>query len=222
VTWTKLDDGFPDHPKIRGLSDRAFRAHVTGLCYAGRYLTDGWLPTDITGAKTAAELVAGDVWTVSPAPVGFRIKDYLDYNPSRVQVESERSKKQAAGRAGGQASAKARAEAPASGLLQEVPNPVPSRPVPDPKDAESDTPTASKIGSHIPDRWPYFLERLHADSKPWQALTIGGCVKIAQETSLDAVTTALSFASANPPALTDSAYGWLKATAHGLNEAVSA
>ena len=44
MAWTKLDDGFADHPKVAPLSDPAFRAFVAGLCFANRYLTDGVLP----------------------------------------------------------------------------------------------------------------------------------------------------------------------------------
>jgi hypothetical protein len=41
MSWVRLDDSFPEHPKVIALTDAAFRAHVRGLCYAGRFLTDG-------------------------------------------------------------------------------------------------------------------------------------------------------------------------------------
>lgn len=83
------------------------------------------------------------------------------------------------------------------------------------------TPEASipKIGSHVPDRWPFFLEKLANQDDAWAKVTIGACVKIAQATSVEAVTTALSFASVSAPVLTGTAYGWLEATAKGLHEA---
>ena len=79
-----------------------------------------------------------------------------------------------------------------------------------------------KIGSHIPDRWPYFLERLWEQDTSWRRVTIGACVKLAQSTSIDAVSTALSFAAVDPPTLSGSAFGWLQATSRGLHEAASA
>lgn len=229
MTWVKLDDGFPQHPKVVGLTDRVFRAHVIGLCYAARYLTDGWVPPGTVAPKEAAALVAAGLWHETPATNGWWINDFLSYNRSREDVNAEREAKKAAGRAGGKASAAARAQATASAggdpPGSEVPNPRPV-PVPNPSsNAESDSPAASesKVGSHIPDRWPFFIEKLTASDDRWKSVTIGACVKLAQETDLDAVSTALSFAAADPPSITGSPYGWLKQTAHGLrNAAVTA
>jgi len=125
VTWLKLDDGFPQHPKVMGLSDRAFRAHVTALCYAARYLTDGWVPPGVVAPKDARELVAAGLW--HDTDNGWAINDFLAYNRDRASVQAERSAKQAAGRAGGLASGRSRREASASGPGS---TPVPSRPVP--------------------------------------------------------------------------------------------
>ena len=41
MTWLRIDDAMVDHPKIIGLSDGAFRLHITALCYCARHLTDG-------------------------------------------------------------------------------------------------------------------------------------------------------------------------------------
>lgn len=60
---------------------------------------------------------------------GYEINDYLDYNPSRAEVEALRGARQAAGQAGGIASATARAKASAIPSGQARPkaksNPVP-------------------------------------------------------------------------------------------------
>ena len=45
MSWTKLDDLFPGHPKVITLSDSAFRLHVTALCYCASQLTDGFIPS---------------------------------------------------------------------------------------------------------------------------------------------------------------------------------
>ena len=47
MAWIKIDDSFPDHPKVIGLSDKAFRIHIEGLCYSGRFLTDGLIPMGV-------------------------------------------------------------------------------------------------------------------------------------------------------------------------------
>ena len=95
MTWVKLDDGFPRHPKIVGLSDRAFRAHVEALCYAATYTTDGYLTSGVARhlASPAArrELAEAGVWDVNGD--GYAIHDYLAYQPSRAEVEAERQRR---------------------------------------------------------------------------------------------------------------------------------
>lgn len=93
--WVKVDDGFTDHPKIEALSDRAFRLHVAGMCFCGRTLSDGFIPTDrvrrllpkVT-AGMVQELVANTVWLERED--GFEVKDYLVYNPSKEKVMADR------------------------------------------------------------------------------------------------------------------------------------
>lgn len=106
MTWAKFDDGFTQHPKIIGLSDAAFRLHVAGVCYAARNLTDGIilaavLPTLRPRAyfRAADELVKAGVWDHIDAQT-FCIHDYLDYNPSRIAVNSKRDSKAMAGAKG--------------------------------------------------------------------------------------------------------------------------
>jgi hypothetical protein len=41
--WSRLDDASIDHPKILGLSDKAFRLWVCSIVYCSRHLTDGRL-----------------------------------------------------------------------------------------------------------------------------------------------------------------------------------
>lgn len=93
VTWVKIDDSFPDHPKITRLSDAAFRAYVTGLCYCGKYLTDGVIPGPLArrfAGKTSVlrELTDSLLWIVLGDDVA--VNDYLEYNPTKQAVESER------------------------------------------------------------------------------------------------------------------------------------
>jgi hypothetical protein len=89
--WVKVDDSFPDHPKVAALSDAAFRLHISGLCYAGRYLTDGLIPETFTReSKLTKELVKSHLWDKTAG--GWQIHDFLIYNPTRAKVIEEREK----------------------------------------------------------------------------------------------------------------------------------
>jgi len=112
---------------------------VAALCYCNEHLTDGFIPraaaatlldfsglgmrmwnNDTFGAGEDAawglvvdDLLAAGVWEEDPG--GYRLHDFLDYQPSAAEVRALRTKRVDAGRAGGQAraqaSAKARAQA---------------------------------------------------------------------------------------------------------------
>lgn len=108
MTWVKIDDNFPDHPRVVGLTDAAFRTHVSAICYSARYLTDGSIPSSamrsIGPRRAAQELEAAGLWARTDH--GWMIRDYLDYNPSRAEVEEQRERKREAGRRGGLAKAR--------------------------------------------------------------------------------------------------------------------
>lgn len=93
MTWVRLDDSFADHPKVRALSPSAFRAHVVVLCYCARHLTDGAVAGPILASlgvrgKDTAELVRARLWHETDG--GIVVHDYLEYNPSRSDVEDQR------------------------------------------------------------------------------------------------------------------------------------
>jgi hypothetical protein len=94
--WVKLDDRFPRNPKVRGLSDRAFRSYVEGLCHCGEQETNGQVdPASaraIARPRAIAELVDAGLWLVDPEPKGgYWVKDYLDFNPSREEIQRQRT-----------------------------------------------------------------------------------------------------------------------------------
>lgn len=93
VTWIKLDDKCPRHPKVSGLTDRAFRWWVIAMCYASEFLTDGELPGPFirtVPARIRAELVNAGLWLVESG--GHRIHDYLEHQTTRADVERERER----------------------------------------------------------------------------------------------------------------------------------
>jgi hypothetical protein len=99
VTWVAIDDGFVEHRKVDGLSDRSFRLHIAALCYCGRNLTDGVLTERavkvvraiVSGSpRHVRELAAVGLWLDTDD--GYQVKDYLEYNPSAEQVIERREK----------------------------------------------------------------------------------------------------------------------------------
>ena len=97
MSWIKLDDQFTDHPKVIAAGPLASWMYVCGLTYAGRYLTDGFIPAgqvrklaDVDNAsELAARLVEVGLW--EPAEDGYIIHDYHDYNPRADKVRAERA-----------------------------------------------------------------------------------------------------------------------------------
>jgi hypothetical protein len=92
MTWIKLNDNVPRHPKIAGLSHRAFRAWVNALCYASEFLTDGVLPVAFlvtVPRKVQIELIDVGLWR-SDTDGTIRVHDYLKHQNSKAHVERER------------------------------------------------------------------------------------------------------------------------------------
>ena len=94
LSWIRLDDNFPDHPKVITLSDKAFRTYISGLCYSSRYLTDGFLADPVVkrldGVLSAEELVGVGLWR--KAENGWEIASYSEYQTSKEQVEAAKAK----------------------------------------------------------------------------------------------------------------------------------
>lgn len=102
MSWIKLDDALPDHRKFEGLSDKAFRLYVYGLCLCGRKLTDGNLSeTDVrvlfaqTGGKPrhVRELEDAGLWIRTNGHMV--VNGYLEYNPSAEKVMHDREEAKA-------------------------------------------------------------------------------------------------------------------------------
>ena len=96
VTWFKLDDGFPEHPKIARVGGDAAWLYVCGLAYASRNLTDGLIPAGALARlsdrkqpqKLAQVLVKAGLWDVHED--GWMVHDYLEHQTSRAKVDRDR------------------------------------------------------------------------------------------------------------------------------------
>lgn len=92
MSWVKLDDRIFDNPKIAALSDTAKVAYLEATCYCARELTDGFVPLNkakgFAGKPKVVQELVPHLWETAPG--GFRVHDYLKYNPTRVKVLAER------------------------------------------------------------------------------------------------------------------------------------
>lgn len=96
MTWVKLDDKLPEHPKLLAAGDQAAWLFVSGLCWCARHLRNGRIPTEVlprlTGfrkpAQLADRLVEAGLW--ERVDGGFLVHDYLDYQESEVDVKERR------------------------------------------------------------------------------------------------------------------------------------
>lgn len=92
----KLEDTFAEHPKVELAGEDAAWLYVSGLLYAYRADTDGFVPAakvpKLTAKrsplKLAARLVDVKLWT--PVEGGFRIHDYLDHQQSSSERSQQR------------------------------------------------------------------------------------------------------------------------------------
>jgi len=97
TTWLKTDDKFPEHRKVRRLSDSAYRLHHTAMCACAKDETDGYVTAEDVAdmehgnrlRKHIDALVAADLW--EEASGGWWIHDYLDYNPSHASLVAKRA-----------------------------------------------------------------------------------------------------------------------------------
>jgi hypothetical protein len=117
-----LDDNIEDHPKFAGLSNDAFALWVRCVGYCRRNVTDGFVPgpAALARARTAsAKKAIAELLKVSPGcsnPLwrevdgGYQIHDYLEWNPSKEQVEQKLAALREKGRRGGLRSGAARSK----------------------------------------------------------------------------------------------------------------
>ncbi|KKN16062.1 hypothetical protein LCGC14_0979510 [marine sediment metagenome] len=109
MSWVKLDDNFAGHRKVLAAGLEAAWLHIEGLCYCAQQETDGAILdaalvklTQFSKPKAerlAVRLVEVGLWERNGA--GWLIHDYLDYNPSKKELEARRETKRRAGQAGG-------------------------------------------------------------------------------------------------------------------------
>ena len=140
MPWVRFDDTMPEHRKIWGLSDAAFRLHVSAICWCNRHLTDGHIGyeeiTRVANVRSprriSAELVSSGLW--KPTEHGWLIHNYLEYQPSAETVKqrrrsaAERQAKWKEKKQGGNAVTNASSPTGSNAVSNAYPNPTHSRP----------------------------------------------------------------------------------------------
>ena len=97
MSWVKLDDQFPDHPKLLSVTPSARWLYVCALCYSARYLTDGRIPKAVIGNLAGTRSAHKDALQLCCARLfldddsDYVIHDYLEYNPRGKEVRASRS-----------------------------------------------------------------------------------------------------------------------------------
>jgi hypothetical protein len=119
-TYIRIHDGMPDHPKVDGLSNGAFRLLVTCWCYCSRYLTDGCIPSKVWlrkgNGRYRNELRNAGLVEMDSETGDAYFHDYLEHQRSAAEVADLRKHRQEAGRLGGKAKAKGLASAKANAV----------------------------------------------------------------------------------------------------------
>lgn len=102
MVWARFDDRYSDSPKVEAAGPWAELLDMRAIIYCAGNLTDGLVTPGalrkishgIPAVKgKVAKLLEVDRWSVNELGGGWFIHDFLDYNPSRAQVEdSKRSK----------------------------------------------------------------------------------------------------------------------------------
>lgn len=104
MTWVRVDDSAHERPQLATVSDTAVTLWLYGLMWNNRTLANGTVATAIVtrilgpqrgltpdaALGAAGELVASGAWRATPD--GFQIVYGADLQPSRADVEAQRSK----------------------------------------------------------------------------------------------------------------------------------
>ena len=109
--FIRLDLDYADHPKIIGLSDAAFRAHITMMLYSRKYETDGILKKPIANrlgsqwdTDVLAELQSNDEESPSlilRADGDYELHGFADMQETRAEIRARTERNRENGAKGG-------------------------------------------------------------------------------------------------------------------------
>lgn len=93
MSWFRVDDRFPSHPKVEGLSNSAVGLWLKAGCWSSQYDMDGHIPYGIVARlgrrRCRDELVKAGLWT--EGPMGVVMHDWDQWNSTRAQRVKRRA-----------------------------------------------------------------------------------------------------------------------------------
>jgi hypothetical protein len=112
--WLRVDDKFPDHPKVRGLDATALAVWLCAACWSAEYEQDGKVTLEAARQLAARfdpqeSLLAGEPPVVSRlvtvglwerTDIGYVMHDFLEYNPSKSDLAKRRKRERSRRRKG--------------------------------------------------------------------------------------------------------------------------
>lgn len=118
MSWVRFDDKRSVNGKLRKAGFAARGLDEAAICWSAHQEDDGFISTEDVemlamthGCRKVDPLVQALVeverWepmVVEGSTVGYLLKNFLEYNPSKAELEVTRKQKQEAGRKGGLAS----------------------------------------------------------------------------------------------------------------------
>ena len=103
MAWVKLDDRYFANGKILKVSPSAVLLHIASMCHCASALNDGEFPlaelgiicaiARVQGPPEVAELVQAGLWDETGqcnAVTGYKVHDFLEYNPPAAKVRADR------------------------------------------------------------------------------------------------------------------------------------
>lgn len=184
MTWFRVDDSFPDHPKLEKIeSDPVSHALAVATwtlmgADCARRLTDGFVSParlekvirwpEKLRVKACETLVSAGLWTVTQG--GWVFHDWHDYQPTSEKAKAQKARnrerqsrwKEARANASGNALPNASTNGASNAVSDSVANAAPSRPVPSrtPSVVTGNAePAASDLRDTIRRRWARTYEQ---------------------------------------------------------------
>jgi hypothetical protein len=94
MPWFRLEDSFYNHPKVRRAGNAGAGLWVRCGTWSAAYLTDGHVPLEVAQdfgtRREIAALTAARLWV--PVDDELVIADWLDYQPSALEIKERRKR----------------------------------------------------------------------------------------------------------------------------------
>ena len=113
MAWGRLDDDFHSHPKTVEAGNEAVGAFARLISWCRKYKTNGFAPENVVRQFCGADKVTATLVRVGfldAAEGGYRLHDFLHWNPSAEETEAYQSNARAQRVAAGKRSAEVRKE----------------------------------------------------------------------------------------------------------------